>query len=562
MRKIEFILLFIFTFGFIFTSFSQNKDSLEKNIILKYKDFKPNIKTTPKIYFDLPLPINDSIAMKFKYDFLKPNFWLPYETVYIKPLELNIDSILPTYRNNFVQINYGTFSNFNIQGLYSLGELEHKNGLLNIHYNTYQGDLPFQSFQQFLLDFWGFKYENDFKQTLDFRFNTTTQYKYGIQNSNSIKNKDDIINGYNVIQAKYTLSNNTANDYYFNFYPTIQLTYFNDGRLQSKNETIIDFKIPLSKSLNNHITYFINSGLNYQIFNNSPQTYYYNKSALFLSPYNISNAISYIEPGIEFLFSKININIRLNSSFYNSEYYFLPDLQLKVKFPKTNLNFIVGLASNFIYNSFYDLHAQNNWIGDITQITPIRHSYGYIGFLTSLNHNIGLSSKVSLNNYYNQPLFLNNNYLGETFNVLYETQLTTLKLDFDLTFRIQDNLHFNSNLVFEDFYKQEKYAQPFGLIPLKIHSNLNWKVNQKIILDVILNFMEGTIYGQNSNRDFKQNAGLFLNFEGKYSLKKHWQFLLKLNNIFNSIYQRWNQYSSLGFAANAGIIYNFNNPKK
>ena len=531
----------------------QEKEIKPSKSISIISDFKPYLRFINKLTFPAVLPKLDSFKSNFKYTIIQEKVDIPIESILINPVTLNEDSIIPIIRKNFFQIGYGSYNNLQFQFYNGNGDFENKNLIYDINYNKYKGNLLYQEYNQFSAQVIKQVNSTNFVHYFDANYSNINQYRYGIDVTSNNINKDEILVTNNLFNFKYNFTNKNIENVKIS--PIIYFQYFNDGSTNSKRENIFEAIVPIEKKLNESITFYVNTGLYTQHYTSTPK--YYHDFNNLVNHYEINQSQFYINPALQINNSITNIRLRLNNHFYLGKYYFLPAFELTLK-PIENIFQINGkIESKFIYNTYFNLFNQNNWVDQFNSFNNTKHNLISLGTIYNINPTLSFQAIFAYNDYYEMPLFINNiNYRGY-FNLLYETKLSTFKFDFILKWKLQENVHFNTNLIFENFTSLEKYTQAFGLIPLKINANLNWKLNKNLIINSSLIFLDGTTYKLNINDKGKQNAGLFVHINATYTIDKNWQIYGNINNLFDTNYARWTNYPSIGFATIAGIIYNF-----
>lgn len=545
-------MLFLFFCLFTIVSNGQDKDIKPSKSISIISDFKPYLRFINKLSFPAVLPKLDSFKSNFKYTINNEKIDIPVESILINPISLNEDSIIPIIRRNFFQVGYGSYNNLQFQFYVGKGDFENKNLIYNINYNTYKGNLLYQDFNQFSAQVIKHVNSEKYVHNFDANFSNTNQNRYGVDLSKNI-NTNEILVTNNLFNFKYNFTNKNMDNVKIS--PIIYFQYFNDGSINSKRETIFETIVPMEKKINESITFYLKTGYYTQYYSSTTQ--YYHDFNNLVQRNEVSQSQLYINPSLHINNSISKLSISLNNHFYSGKYYLLPAVELTLK-PIENIFQISGkIESKFIYNTYYNLFNQNNWVDQFISFKNTKHNLISFATIYNINPTLSFQAIFAYNNYYEMPLFINNiNYRGY-FNILYESNLSTFKLDMILKWKLQENVHFNTNLIFENFTYLEKYPQAFGLIPLKINANLNWKLNKNLIINTTLDFLDGSIYKLNLNENGKQNAGIFLHVNATYTIANNWQIYGKINNLFNSNYARWTYYPSIGFATIAGIIYNF-----
>jgi hypothetical protein len=68
---------------------------------------------------------------------------------------------------------------------------------------------------------------------------------------------------------------------------------------------------------------------------------------------------------------------------------------------------------------------------------------------------------------------------------------------------------------------------------------------------------DGAPYQDKALQAQKASAAADLNLGAEFSVMPRLNLWIQMNNVLNSKYQRWNQYSVLGFTILGGVVYSF-----
>jgi hypothetical protein len=100
-------------------------------------------------------------------------------------------------------------------------------------------------------------------------------------------------------------------------------------------------------------------------------------------------------------------------------------------------------------------------------------------------------------------------------------------------------------------------ADAWGLLPLELTTTVKWQVLKDLWIKGDLWTFDGADYLVDNKFTNKGNPGLDVNAGIEFRITRRVNLWLQMNNLFNSKYQRWNQYQVYGFNILGGIIFAF-----
>jgi hypothetical protein len=247
----------------------------------------------------------------------------------------------------------------------------------------------------------------------------------------------------------------------------------------------------------------------------------------------------------------------------NSKVLFAPDAKLVYTFKEGSaVRLLGGISNTFNVNSLQKLYQINPFLLTPDQLTVFQQANYYAGFDWLSAKGLQLQAKMGFVKFKNLPLFINSSNdlrvpSGKDFLVLNEERSTAFFIESNLGYIFSDKLSFNTALKAYSFQSQTTYDDPYGILPIELNMDFNWKPLQSLALK-----LNGQVFGGNMARQlgdlpFRTKGILDLGFAVDYKFNKKWALWIDLNNIANNKYQRWNGYSSFGFNFLLGIKFNF-----
>jgi hypothetical protein len=249
--------------------------------------------------------------------------------------------------------------------------------------------------------------------------------------------------------------------------------------------------------------------------------------------------------------------------FKNNKIVFAPDAKLVYTFKEGSaVRLLGGISNTFNVNSLQKLYQINPFLLTPAQLTIFQQTNYYAGFDWLSAKGLHLQAKMGFVKFKNLPLFINssNNLRvpsGKDFAVLNEERSTAFFVESNLGYIFSDKLSFNTALKAYSFQSQTTYDDPYGILPIELNMDFNWKPLQSLALKLNGQFFGGNMARQLGGLPFRTKGILDLGFAVDYKFNKKWALWIDLNNIANNKYQRWNGYSSFGFNFLLGIKFNF-----
>jgi hypothetical protein len=236
----------------------------------------------------------------------------------------------------------------------------------------------------------------------------------------------------------------------------------------------------------------------------------------------------------------------------------LPNFTAEAKITDINLVFQAGWVGSFQKNSFRSLAGFNPWISlTDTAILNTKISEQFVGVKGNSGDHFTYQVKASLQKLNNQPLFLNNTGDGKTFKVLFETQMNAVRLHGELGYTEQEKFSFTAGATFTQYSSLQVNQKAWGLVPAEATASLKWKILKGLQVKADAFLWDGAPYRDSTLIARKGKAVADLNLGVEFTVMPRLNLWLQMNNLLNSTYQRWNQYTVLGFNVLGGVVYSF-----
>jgi len=522
------------------------KDTTEQpKVVTITSSFKPSLRNAAKINFTAATPVMDTTRIQLSYNIPSQNLFFSYQPVSIKPLALSIDSSYVWENDRYIKVGYGNYRTPYLETGLAFGDGE--TSIMNVHAKHVSsiGKLPFQQYGKTDVKASGiFNNVENNELTGNVAFDNSVQYKYGYQPSTLVFSKDQLKQEYNNIALDAGLKNKVPSNYDISYSSKIKTNYFFD------NHSGHEFGLGISASANK----LFGKAFAFDLGTTVDLT-----TSKVGNPTAVPNNLYFIDPSFQFKTPDFKLSVGIQPSWNNKEFFVLPNITTETKIKNEKFIFQAGWVGYYIKNTYQSLTAFNPWIDLPSTIENTRVREEYAGIKGSIGKHFNYNGKVSLLQFNDQPLFVNDTAALNTqsFKVLFESQMQALRLHGELGYSEQEKLSVIASATYTQYTKQITYDRPYGLLPLELNGMVRYKVYKDIIVTSDVSFWDGTHYQGKNLQSFKLSPAMDLNMGSEFSIFPKWNIWFQLNNLLNDHYQRWNQYQVLGFNVVGGVVYSF-----
>jgi hypothetical protein len=506
--------------------------------------FKPVLRSNAKVNFSAASAISDSSKPAMLYNIPSQSLFFSYQPVTLKPLALGIDSAESWVNNSYIKVGYGNFSSPYAEVGASFGDGAKTIVNLRAKHISSKGQLTYQQFSKTGVDALGIfqSPNNKTEWTTKLFFDNSTQYFYGYKPDTLKFNKDKLKQALSTFGIKAGLRNKTKTSFGLDYNPTLGVTIFTDNHSGSETSFVLD--APITKSIFSYLDFSV--GLT------ADMTAYKSDSA------SVNNNLFLLTPQLNFKTPNVKFNAGFTPSWDNSTFTLLPNFTAEAKIKDEKFKLMVGWMGYYNKTTYQSLTSQNPWIQQPKSLLNTRIAEQYAGLKGSAGSHLTYNAKVSFLKFTNMPLFINDTIDGKTFRVINEAELKAIRIHGEVGYTEKEKFSLLAGITFNQFSNQATYGEAYGLLPMELTGSLRWKVLKDINFKMDAFFWDGAKYRNLGNgKNLKSNAAFDLNAGVEFSILPKLNLWLQMNNIFNSKYERWNQYQSLGFNVLAGVVYNF-----
>lgn len=521
-------------------------DTASPKVVTITSAFKPFLKNAAKVNFTAATPVIDSSRMPVSYTIPSQNLFFSYQPVPIKPLALGIDSGYEWENHQYVKVGAGNFSTYLAEAGFSFGDGQRSVTQIKADFLTATGHLYAQQAAKWGLEVISvFNTASAHEWTANPYYRSTTQYHYGFEPATLTFPKDQLLERYSTIGIDLGMQNKKANAFGITYHPQLKVSrFFNNSEA---HENSIQLKAPINKAFGKN--YAFDLGLTADM-----------STARFPMIPNelvLKNNLYYINPSIQVHTPTLKLNLGVQPSWDNKQFAALPDLTVQARMTEIDLVLEAGWVGYFQKNTFRSLAGFNPWIGSPTGLQNTRITEQYAGIRGTGGDHFTYQVKASLLRFSNQPLFLNNNTDGKSFDVVYEPDMKAVRLHGEMSYTVQENISFTAGASFTDYSSLTVNKKAWGLLPLEANGSVKWKLLKDLQLKADLYLWDGNAYRTKTLEEKKAAAVADINFGAEFAVLPRLNLWLQMNNVLNSTYQRWNQYSVLGFTILGGVVYSF-----
>lgn len=538
------VLVFV---SFISSMGYSQKKATKKEVISITSSFKPSIIKTGKIEFYAAPPVKDDANFTFNYI---PSHGANITTMTgfsVKPLAMVTEVKRVDSAGLFAKVGYGNIQNPFVQLAYQSAHKSSDYSIWADHISA-KGKLEDQQFGNSSV---GFSFQNKLNQSQKIfvfgGYDLSAYRLYGFDHSLFSFQKNVLLQRFNNGSAGVIFNQLLGEENKISIAPQIKFNFFSTNK--SANEFSTNIKLPVEYRLKENLNLTIQPNfemLVYSKMKDSSKLY-----TLFQVPFKASYfSDKYkIEAGFVSAIKKDRLNI-------------LPDLNVNYKIGASDLSLVAKINSSIGFNSVHELYGLNPFISSPDSLAVLKQSSYAAGVHWINKKGLELTLTAGYTNFKNLPLFINTGISGKNMKVVTESSLEAITINGSMEYVFSEQLKANSTAEIFIFQGQKDYNAAYGFIPIKIQVGATWMPISPLQIRLNTNFWAGQKVGFDFKPDAKLKEVADINLGVDYKLSKKWAIWLDLNNIANSTYQRWNQYSSFGFNMVGGIKYSFLKSKK
>jgi hypothetical protein len=547
--KIKKIAVSILTAALIFSCYTASlaQDTTKKRTIDITSTFKPVLREAAKINFNAAPPTADTTRPRLNYNIPSHNLFFTYQPAELKPVALQQDSLTAWQYSNYIKVGIGNVHQPFLKAGFSFGD--GKSTFFNIfadHY-TSKGDLPFQKNSLTSVSAAGtYKTPNNHEWNGGIGFSSDDYFLYGFEPDTLKYAKDQLKQRFQTIEGRVHFRNILPTEFGLSYDPSIRVSVFSDNHSSKASEANTVVNLPLEKTFGETVGFKL--GLTADLTN-----YRLDQAA----KKSVNNNYYLISPAVLLKTPNLYFQAGVTPSWERKNFHMLPNFMADINTNDQRFTLQFGWIGYYNKGSYQRFASINPWLSQPDSLLNTRVSEAYGGFKGSLGNHFSYSAKIGIQQHRDIPLFVNDEFDGKTFEIIYEPKLNQLQVHGEVEYSLGEQFSAKAILNWNQFSKLQQEKRAWGILPIEFNAALRWQVLKDLWIRSDLWAWDGAQYKKN-NTNYKGGAAFDLNAGAEFRLTKNFNLWLQMNNIFNSRYERWNQYEVFGFNILGGIVYSFN----
>jgi hypothetical protein len=535
---------FLLVTVFILTAFSVvAQDTASKRTIEITSSFKPVLRNAAKINFNATPPAADTAKPRLTYSIPSQNVFPGLGPVSLSPLALQADSNGAWKNSNFIKAGYGNLQTPYIQAGLSFPAGKAKFNVLADHISS-NGKLEDQDYSRTNVK--GFMF-TPINQEVEFHaslgFSSDKYYQYGYDHTKFNYNRSDLQQRFSTVSGEAGIRNLVPTEFGLTYHPRLKVDVFGDNKNNSESNAVLD--LPLEKFIGN--SFGLKLGFVGDLTRFSPDK----RNAINNNIFTIPVALALRTPNLKVIAG-------MTPSWDNGNFKLLPNFMVDVPIVGEKWIILAGWISYFNKGSYQRLASINPYLAIPRQLLNNRMIERYVGFKGTILDHLNYNAKLGYAEFRNVPLFINDTISGRSFDIVFEEQLKAVQLQGELGLVEAERFSLTARFNWYKFNSQQTENRPWGLIPLEFSTNLRWNIIKDLWLTGDFFLWDGALYKNKNGTDGRSAGAIDLNAGLEFRITKQLFLWTQFNNIFNSKYQRWNQYDNYGFNMLVGGIFRFN----
>ncbi len=528
---------------------SAQDEDIDKEVVV-VRAFEPTVAESSKINILPSLTDTINITPVFSYSILPIPLGSDFEVEPITPARMSAETISRLYGSH-IKLGVGSYiTPFAELSINSLRNNRYSGGLYLKHHSS-QGRLRLddneKAFSQFAdndMLFYGKRTGRRNVLSAEAGLKSNGFHYYGYDTSlDTVPEKDDIRQQFMIANAGLRFKSAHADSSSLNFDISADYKYF-QNRLDVA-EHGLDFGIGLDKFIGSQI---IGTGLNLMYYDNT------------LVQDN-SNLILQLSPW----FNKADEEWEVFAGFHGyydqtgeeSKLYFHPRASLQFSIIRNYVIPFVGIDGGLIVNNHRKISYENPFISPGLNVRNTDRSMDlFAGVKGNFTRDVSFNFKVSYAVYEDMYFFVNDStrYLGNQFDVVYDN-IELLNYSGEIGADISNRFSLFTRINYYS-YGLKIQEHPWHKPELDITFSGEYNLGDKILLNADV-FYTGRRYAKPFSGgeavELKGFADVNLGLEYRYN--KILSGFLRLNNLANTSYYKWNNYPVQGFSIMAGFTY-------
>ncbi|RYY88200.1 MAG: hypothetical protein EOO15_09705 [Chitinophagaceae bacterium] len=522
------------------------QDTTRKREVNVTASFQPVLREAGKINFNATPPAADTTRPQLAYSIPNQNLVFAYQPGALRPLALNVDSILRWDNWNYVKLGYGTQQTPYVETGLSIGDPQKAGANVYGTFTSSKGKLPNQEVRQGRIDALGYtRAGSNHEVTGRIGYSDDQYYRYGYPDSLSFA-KDSLSVHYSNFRARLGIRSLAPTAFGITYAPELRFDAFSDNHNNSETNTY--FNLPLRKTLENRFAVDIALDGAFTSFKGAAKN-------------NSSSNWFQVSPSLVAKTAQFYVQAGLRPSWDNGAFKLMPNVMAEVGTADKTLAVIGGWTGRLRTNSFQQLAGYNPWVEAPFAVNNSRIEEIYGGIRGTVSDHFTYLLRGGVNKYTNTPLYVNSGAGGKSFSVLYEPTMNSLNIHGELGYSVGDRFTLRSIVEANHYTGVDSAEEAYGLPSFEWTTALRLQVLRDLYVKADLYAFDGVYYREGAENK-KQNGAVDLSAGLEFTVYKNLKLWAQFNNLFNKNYQRWNQYPTYGFQFLGGIVFSFAQNKR
>lgn len=505
--------------------------------------FKPVLRDATKINFTATAPSPDTTRPRLQYAIPAQNVTPGLSPVSIKPLALAADSGRQWANSNYVKAGYGNLQTPYLEAGLTVPAGQGRINIIADHISS-KGKIEFQDYAETGVKGYLFA---PLSKGLEFHgsigFEQDKFYQYGFDRSRYTFAEDDLLQRFSTISGEAGFRNPTPTEFGLTYHPRLNVSVFSDNR--NNNETNARLDLPLEKFIGN--SFGLKLGVVADLTRYTPG----DQDAINNNLFTLPVAINFRTPNLTF-------TAGVTPSWDNGEFKLLPNILVDFPLVDDKWVFQGGWISYFNKGSYQRFASINPYLAAPVELRNNRMIERYLGFKGTIFDHVTYNAKAGYAEFRNVPLFVNDTASGRSFPIVFEEQLKAVQFQGEFGYSKAERFSFSARFNWYKFNNQITAERAWGLVPLELSARLRYSLLKDLWLTSDFFLWDGPLYTNLKGNEGRSPGAVDLNAGLEFRVLKNIFLWTQFNNIFNSRYQRWNQYDNYGFNMLIGGIYRFN----
>ena len=541
MRNIVITGLGLLSFSF-FAKAQRTDTTLKGTTVEVIQSYKPEVRQAPKPIANPELPPRDTSRPRFEYEVPQQTLYYTYSALPLRPLALGKDtSKLPF--PSYVKLGVGNFSTKYLDaGIANFKGADYETAI-HLHHLSQTGNIKNQKISLSGIEAEGIlrrQYDHTWKFSLE---GLRNQYHYfGYDHILYDFSRDSVKQTFTGVNLGVGLSNDKSNKYGVDYTPNFLFSVYKDD--YKTTETSFLFDLPITKQINQ--SWQLIAGLTGAI---TTQNFDGNKR---------SNNIFKLTPALKYYAGNFSGRFGLFPaiSSINSDFFFLPDIDLRYKLPNTKYVLNAGVRSSIRQNTYKELSGFNPYI---LNLYGLRHTRTYEVFgevQTSIGEHVTVSGGVGWWQFNDLPMFLNDSTDRKNFIIVYDEKVNAALLQATVRYQVANTLNVGLSAKFINYYKKS-YDRVWHEPGVNLKGELRYNMLKKLSITGYATILDRIYAINEAGQEIKLDGVFDIGGGAEYEFISRLSGFLNINNLLNDRYQRWNAYESFGFNIYAGVRFKF-----